>query len=126
MTKRILRLNELIKKELGQIILREIEFPSNVLATITRVETASNLSVARVFLSVFPESFFVQAAKILNSQIYFLQQELNEKLRMRPVPRLIFSQEKETIKAGRIEELLEQVKEKPMLKKPRKSGKMNQ
>jgi ribosome-binding factor A len=111
MTKRILRLNELIKKELGETILKEIEFPTSVLATITRVETASNLSVARVFLSVFPEKFMAQTLKTLNFQIYFLQQELNHKLQMRPVPRLIFCQEKETVQAGRIEELLEKTKE---------------
>jgi ribosome-binding factor A len=111
MTKRILRLNELIKKELGQIILKEVEFPKGILATITRVETTSDLISAKVFLSVFPEKFMAQTLKTLNFQIYFLQQELNHKLQMRPVPRLIFCQEKETVQAGRIEELLEKTKE---------------
>ena len=111
MSRRILRLNELIKEELGQIILREVEFPKGILVTITRVETASNLISAKVFLSVFPEKFMGQTLKILNLQIYFLQQKLNQKLQMRPVPRLVFSQERETVQAGRIEELLEKTKE---------------
>ncbi len=39
MSKRIPQVNQLIKKELSQIILREIEFPVGVLVTLTRVET---------------------------------------------------------------------------------------
>lgn len=119
-------LNRIIKKEFGQIILREVEFPNHALVTITRVETAPNLSVAKVFISVFPEKLAPLVLRILEAQIYFLQQKLNKKLEMRPVPRLIFCQEKETFLAGKIEELLEQVKEKPTLKKPRKNGKMGQ
>jgi len=40
---RIQQVNQLIKEELGQIILREGGFSKNVLVTITRVETTRNL-----------------------------------------------------------------------------------
>lgn len=110
MSYRISKINQLLKEELGKIILRELEFPVGVLATITRVETAPNLSIAKVFISVFPEKLAPSILRILKVQIYFLQQRLNRKLEMRPVPRLIFCQEKETLVAGRVEELLEEVK----------------
>jgi len=110
MSNRILRLNRLIKEELGKIILREIEFPSGIIVTITRIETSSDLTSARVFIGTFPEKFALDSLNVLNDQIYFIQQKLNKKLNMRPVPKLIFRQEKETIKAGKVEELLEKVK----------------
>ena len=110
MTKRLQRVNQLIKKELSQIILREIEFPAGVLVTITRVESASNLIQAKVFISVIPEEKILEVLQILNYQIYELQQKINKRLKMRPVPRLKFLGEKKTNEAGRIEAILEGLK----------------
>jgi ribosome-binding factor A len=116
MAYRLLRLNELIKEELGEILLREMEFPEGCLVTITRVETAENLSVARVLVSVFPERFFPPVLKQLMSRVYFLQQKLNRRLLIRPVPRLLFVEEKEVVSASRVEKLIEQAREKPSSK----------
>jgi len=114
------RINELIKEEIGQIFLREVEFPEGSLVTVTRVETAQDLSSARVFISVFPENFSPSVLRQLTSRIYFLQQKLNRQLLIRPVPRLVFCSEKTTGQAGRIEELLEQAKERSVEKKRKK------
>lgn len=110
MTKRLQKVNQLIKKELSQIILREIEFPAGVLVTITRVESAANLIQAKVFIGVIPEEKILEVLQILNYQIYQLQQKINKRLKMRPVPRLKFLGEKKTGEAGRIEEILEELK----------------
>ena len=111
MTKRIPRVNKLIKKELSQILLREVEFPSGVLVTITRVEASSNLGEAKIYVSVMPEHLISRVFQILNRQIYEIQQALNKRLKMRPVPRIRFIQELKAKEAGRIEELLEKIKE---------------
>ena len=100
----------MIKKEFSQIILREISFPRGILATITRVETSSNLIQARIYVSTLPENKTAEVLEILNSNIYDLQQILNKRLKMRPVPKIKFVKEKETAGAGRIEELLEEIK----------------
>lgn len=110
MTKRIERVNQLIKKELSRIILREIDFPDNVLVTLTRVDTSPNLIETKVFLSMMPENRAADILKILNKTIYGIQQALNKRLKMRPIPKIIFYQEKETPKAGRVEEILERIK----------------
>jgi len=112
MSKRIQRVNQLIKKELGQIILREVEFPIDVLATVTRVETSVDLNQARVFLSCFPENKAKQILEILNRQIYDIQQKLNKRLKMKFIPRIEFREEKKTKEAGEIEEILEKLKSK--------------
>ena len=110
MSERTLKVNELIKRELSQIILRELDFPKNVLATITRVETSPNLIQSKVYLSVLPGNQTANILKSLNKQVYFLQQKLNQRLKMRPTPKIIFLEEKETEKAGKIEEMLERLK----------------
>lgn len=118
MSKRTSRVNQLIRQELSQIILRETEFPNDVLVTITRVETASNLIESKVYISVMPEEKTSKVFQILSRKIYELQQKLNKRLKMRPIPRIKFIEEKETAEAGRIEELLEELKkEEKRLKK---------
>lgn len=111
MNNRIARINELIKKELGKLIQEKVEFLGESLTTITRVETVSNLSEAFVYISVIGENK-KQAMNILQKNIYQLQKELNKKLNMRPVPKIIFREEKETENAEKIEQILEKIKEK--------------
>jgi len=110
MTKRVLRVNQLIQRELSQIILREVEFPSGILVTITRVETSPDLKETKVFISSIPDDQTPKILEILNKLIYQLQQGLNKRLNMKPVPRIRFVKEAKTKEAGRIEELLEQIK----------------
>lgn len=110
MTKRIERVNQLIKKELAQIILREIDFPPNVLVTLTRVDTSPNLIEAKIFLSTLPEGRAQETMDILNRNIYMIQQDLNKRLIMRPMPKIMFREEKIVREAGRVEEILEKAK----------------
>ena len=112
MSKRIQRVNQLIKKEFSQILLREVDFPKDILVTITRVDTSPNLRESKVFISTVPEDKGQLVLKDLNQKVYELQQKINRRLKMRPVPRIRFSEERETSEAGRIEELLEKLKSK--------------
>lgn len=111
-TERIPRVNQLIKKELGWIMLKEVDFPEGVLVTLTRVEVSPNLIEAKIYISVMPENQSSPVFKILKRQIYFLQQKLNNRLKMRPIPKIQFVEEKSTREAGKIEELLEEIHKK--------------
>jgi len=110
MSLRIQRVNQLIKKELSQIIFREMDFPEKVLVTLTRVEASSNLEQAKIYISVIPQEKGREVLEMLNKSIYYLQQKLNQRLKMRPIPRIVFVEERKTAEAGRIEELLEKIK----------------
>ena len=110
MSKRIQRLNELIKEELGKILLREGNFPRGVLVTITQVETLADLNEAKVWVSVLPEDKGEKIVEVLNKRIYFLQQKINKILRMRIVPKIRFQIETKTKEAARVEELLEKIR----------------
>lgn len=107
---RLLRINQLVKEELSQLLLKKVEFLPDILVTITRVETTEDLLDTNVFISIFPENNIAQTIDFLQRKTGFLQKEINRILKMRPLPRLHFLVEKETKKAGRIEEILEQLK----------------
>lgn len=109
-TKRINRLNELIKREVSQLFIREIDLPKDVLVTITRVQTSPDLSQAKIYVSVIPEEYFSRTIKILNSQIFYLQKRINQLLTIKKAPRLKLIEERTTREADKIEKILEKIK----------------
>lgn len=106
MVRRIEQVNDLIREELGVIIDREVEALEQVLVTITRVMTSPDLHYADVLLAVTPYTAEQQALGNFAKQIGSIQRRLNQRLRMRPVPRIRFVIDKEQKRAERIEELL--------------------
>ena len=110
MSNRILRINQLLKIEVSQLILREIEFPKEVLVTVTRVETSPDLREAKVFISVMSEKNENEILDFLNKRVYFFQQKINKRLKMKFIPKIRFFKEEKTKTAARIEEILEKLK----------------
>jgi ribosome-binding factor A len=108
--RRIQKVNELIKREVSKILLREVDLPEGVLVTVTRVESSADLKKTKIWISVFPENQMNKINKILNYQIYNIQQKINKLLRMRPIPKIKFVEEKNISQASKIEELLEKIK----------------
>lgn len=106
------KVNAFIQKELGSIILKEVDIFPGVLLTITRVDTSSNLIESKVYISILPEDKDKEIMDLLNRKIYFIQQLLNKKLKIRPVPKIIFKKESKTAQASRIEELLMEIDKK--------------
>lgn len=111
MSKRIVQVNELIRRELGNIILKEGSFSKNTIVTITRVDTSIDLSSARVYISILPEQEAKNVLIDLNRDIYHIQQKINKIFSMKRVPKIRFVQEKETRKAAEIDELLDKIRE---------------
>lgn len=111
MTERIPQVNELLQQELGTILLREFDVPENTLVTLTRVDTAPNLQQAKIYISVMPEERGFEVLRLLQKEVYEMQQLLNKRLNMRPVPRIEWVLETKTIEAQEIEEILDKIKE---------------
>lgn len=107
--KRVLRLNELLKKEIGSILLREIGF-DDALVTITRVECSSNGIGANVFIAVIPDNKIDKVFAVLRHEVYSIQQMINRKLRMRPIPKIRFVKENTVKEADKIEGILAELK----------------
>jgi len=107
---RIKRINELLKRQVGRTILEEVDFPNNVLVTVSGVETSQDVTHCKVFVSVFPEAEMRNVLTVLGKVIYFIQQALNKSLKMRPVPKIRFVEETEIPIAQRVENILEKIK----------------
>lgn len=99
---RIEKLNKLFRSELGAILNREIDFEDGALVTITHVDVHRNLSQAEVFVTVLPEKFSNITLGILHQAVYEIQQTLNKRLKMRPVPKIIFKLDKGQLKAEEV------------------------
>jgi len=110
MSQRIQRINQLIKKELSQILLKEFDFQGNILVTLTRVETSVNLSDAKAYISIMPEQRIKEIIKILNQNSRKIQRRIGERLKIRIIPKIRFIEETKTREAARIDELLEKIK----------------
>ncbi len=108
---RVKRFNELIRIELGKIIFDFLEVRSGVLVTVTRVMTAPDLFSTVVFISVWPDNKSKELFGKLNRSIYQIQQLLNKKLKIRPVPKIIFKYDKNPEEASEVESILKEVKE---------------
>ena len=107
MKERILRVNQLLKKELSSILSREIVFPDNCLVSISRAEATPNLQQARIYITVFPADKKQEVIASLQRRVYNIQQQLNKRLKMRPVPRIEIRADEGELKAQRIREILD-------------------
>ncbi len=112
MSIRILRVNSLIRDELSRIMLRELSLESGVLVTITEVISSPDLRECKVFLSILPEEKKEQTLLMVQRKIYYLQQKLNARLRMRPIPKIEFVYDKKAEQAARVEAILDRLKKK--------------
>jgi len=109
MLQRIARLNELLKREISGILLKEEGFSRNILVTVTRAETSPNLSEVKAFISVMPKDRQKEVMESLKNRIYHIQQNLNKELRLRKIPKIVFCEEKRVEEAGRIEKLISKI-----------------
>lgn len=120
MSNRIEKVNSLLEHEIGRIILKEFDF-SGTLVTLTHVETTGNLIEAKAYISVMPSASAkglgeTQEEKedniisILNKNVYKIQKEINKKLNMRPIPKIIFVKDEQIAEAAKVEELLNKLK----------------
>lgn len=108
MSDRIKRVNQLIKQEVSQLLLKEVDF-TDILVTITKVKTSSDLKYAKINISVFPTEKSELALKIIERNIFNVQQELNKRLRLKFVPKIRFEIDQLEVKAQRIEDILSKI-----------------
>lgn len=99
------RVGKLIREELGEIIVRELEFP-NALVTLTEVEIAKKLEHALVNVSVIPSSAAEETLEKLKKFRGKLQHLLNNKLNIKPMPRIEFKIDRGPENAANVEKRL--------------------
>ena len=110
MSRRIEQVQDVIQKELGSILAREIEFPVGSFPNILRVKVSADLRQATVWLGVVPPAARSQVLETLNANSGEIQKILNKRLTMKFVPRLSFKIDKSIDKVIRVNELVDKIK----------------
>ncbi len=93
---RIHKIGEEIKRELSDIISKDIKDPriKTGVISITGVEVSGDLSYAKVFVSIYGKD--VDAGKVMDimkKSSGFMRSELGKHIRIRHIPELIFQQD---------------------------------
>ena len=89
MTARTDRIDELLRQEIGAILAKDIQDPRIGFVTVTDVETAPDLSRARVSVSVIGQPAERELTmRALQRAMPFVRRELGSRLRLRRIPEL--------------------------------------
>lgn len=86
MSERITKINELLRREIAEIISREGVL-ENGLVTITKIRTGTDLKNATILISVLPTNLSGTALKQLKHLNSLISAQLRKKLKIKNIPR---------------------------------------
>ena len=110
--KRHIRVADLLKKEIAEIVLNQIQDPRISFVSITDVEVTSDLKLARVYFSVLDSLKEQETLKVLTHSKGFIKRELASRVTLKFLPDLVFKID-ESVQYGRkIDKILQEIKEK--------------
>ena len=101
------KVGEMIKRELAEILQREMRDPRLALMSVTDVNVARDFTVAKVFVSVIgDDEEKAEALKTLQRASGFLRGQLGNRIELRTVPQLMFRYDTGVERGARMFELL--------------------
>jgi ribosome-binding factor A len=107
MTARTDRIDELLREEIGQILARDIQDPRIGFVTVTDVDTAPDLSTARVWVSVIGQPAEREGTlRALRRAMPFVRHELGSRVRLRRIPELLVREDDTAQRGTRVLRLL--------------------
>ena len=117
------KIAEAIKQEASVIIHDKLKDPRLGFVTITNVEITRDLRFAKIFFSVFGNEMAYKMTKAdLNSSLGVVRKLIAQRLSLRFAPEIAFYDDRSTEYSVRIEEVLNELKEKNEQAKPKKSS----
>jgi ribosome-binding factor A len=107
-SRRILRVNELLREELAELLRRETEDPElQTLISITEVDTSPDLRVAKVYVSTLgDDEEMVRVLRRMRHAARFFRRELARRVNLRHTPELDFQLDPSISRGARILKLL--------------------
>lgn len=110
MKHRLLRVNELLKRELSALLVRELSFP-DLLVTVNQVDVTPDLKNAHVFISVLGSKGRKEVLPKLESSRSALQAGLSKQVVLKYTPHLVFHLDDSIERGDRVLEILQQIPE---------------
>ncbi|MDO8582080.1 MAG: ribosome-binding factor A [bacterium] len=112
MPRRIEQLNELLQREIGAIIARDVEFPKGTMVTILSVRTAGDLKNASITVSIFPDNKRGDVLRIVRKKSRHIEMLLQEHIPVHHIPSLLWRIDVTEQKAQEVEKLLDSLQKK--------------
>ena len=102
------KISRLIQKELSEIFLLQTKSMNGVLVSVSAVRISPDMSIARVYLSVFPSERSQEIVKNINDNMKSIRYELGTRVRhqLRIIPELKFFVDDSLDYLEKIDELL--------------------
>ena len=102
------KISRLIQKELSEIFLLQTKAMNGILVSVSAVRISPDMSIARVYLSVFPSEKSQEIVKNINDNMKSIRYELGTRVRyqLRIIPELKFFVDDSLDYVERIDELL--------------------
>jgi len=109
-TKRTSRVGTTVRDAIVDIFRHDLKDGRLAMVSVTEVEVSPDLHLARVFISGLNEEETKQIARDLNAQGGRIRHFLGQRIRLRFTPELDFRYDETPARAGRIEQLLSDIK----------------
>ena len=111
MTRRIERVNNLIRHEISELLQREVKDPRlGHFVAVTEVSTSPDLKYAKIFVScICSEGEKQKTLGALTAASGFLRNEMARRLRLRRIPELSFQWDDSIERGAHLQELIDKV-----------------
>ena len=104
---RIEKLQELIKQEVGKMLLYDIKDPRIGFVTVTEVEMTGDLREAKIYVSIMGNDEQIKnSMEGLQSALGFVRREIGKRIRLRFTPEISFAPDKSLDYSEHIQKLL--------------------
>lgn len=112
MKHRLLRVNELLKRELSALLVREMDF-EDLLVTVNQVDVTPDLKSAHVYVSVLGSNGREEVIPALETNRAMLQADLARHVVLKYTPHLIFHLDDSIERGSRVLEILQEIEPPP-------------
>ena len=112
MKHRLLRVNELLKRELSALLVREMTF-ENLLVTVNQVDVTPDLKSAHVYVSVLGSEGRKEVLPKLEANRAALQADLSKHVVLKYTPHLVFHLDDSIERGSRVLEILQEIEPPP-------------
>src|SRR5574344_1579623 len=96
-------------KEISYVLMTEVKDPDVRFVTVTDVKLTSDLSFAKVYVTVFNKEKIKETMKALKSASGFIRNELKERVDIRHIPELEFVYDESIEYGQRIEKIIDDI-----------------
>ncbi len=104
---RVEKLQELIKQEVGKILLMDIKDSRIGFVTVTGVEMTGDLREAKIYVSIMGNDDQIKSSlEGLNSALGFIRREIGKRIKIRFTPEISFALDKSLDYSEHIQKLL--------------------